>query len=164
MPGWSVPGAKDAPSSTRRISTAWRTFSPIWSRIAAMATSRSARHWPPSPRAPDAADMREASLEPPRLAFGLDQRLAAEALGTGLLLAIVIGSGIMGEHLAGGNAAIALLGNTIATGTGLIVLITIFGPLSGAHFNPAVSLLFALRGELSWRDTAAYIDVKVMGE
>jgi glycerol uptake facilitator-like aquaporin len=79
------------------------------------------------------------------------------------LLAVVIGSGIMGEHLARGNAAIALLGNTLATGAGLIVLITMFGPLSGAHFNPLVSLLFALRRELSWRDAAAYITVQLVG-
>ena len=91
------------------------------------------------------------------------RRLAAEALGTGLLLAVVIGSGIMGERLAGGNAAIALLGNTIATGAGLVVLITIFGPLSGAHFNPVVSLLFALRRELSGRDAAAYVAVQIIG-
>jgi glycerol uptake facilitator-like aquaporin len=79
------------------------------------------------------------------------------------LLAVVIGSGIMGEHLARGNAAIALLGNTLATGAGLIVLITMFGPFSGAHFNPLVSLLFALRRELSWRDAAAYITVQLVG-
>jgi glycerol uptake facilitator-like aquaporin len=79
------------------------------------------------------------------------------------LLAVVIGSGIMGEHLARGNPAIALLGNTLATGAGLIVLITMFGPLSGAHFNPLVSLLFALRRELSWRDAAAYITVQLVG-
>jgi glycerol uptake facilitator-like aquaporin len=76
---------------------------------------------------------------------------------------VVIGSGIMGERLAGGNAAIALLGNTIATGAGLVVLITIFGPLSGAHFNPAVTLMFALRRELSWSHAAAYIAVQVVG-
>jgi len=109
------------------------------------------------------ANLELSSLEPPRLAFGLPKRLAAEALGTGLLLAVVIGSGIMGARLAGGNAAIALLGNTLATGAGLTVLITIFGPLSGAHFNPLVSLLFALRRELSWRDAAAYIAVQLTG-
>jgi glycerol uptake facilitator-like aquaporin len=80
-----------------------------------------------------------------------------------LLLAVVIGSGIMGERLAGGNVAIALLGNTIATGAGLVVLITIFGPLSGAHFNPVVSLMFAFRRELSWSHTFAYIAVQVVG-
>jgi glycerol uptake facilitator-like aquaporin len=80
-----------------------------------------------------------------------------------LLLAVVIGSGIMGERLAGGNVAIALLGNTIATGAGLVVLITIFGPLSGAHFNPVVSLMFAFRRELSWYHAAAYIVVQVVG-
>jgi glycerol uptake facilitator-like aquaporin len=89
--------------------------------------------------------------------------LAAEALGTALLLAIVIGSGIMGESLADGNVAIALLGNTIATGAGLVVLITIFGPLSGAHFNPAVTLMFAIRRELAWADAAAYVLVQIIG-
>jgi glycerol uptake facilitator-like aquaporin len=81
----------------------------------------------------------DASLEPPLEAFGLAHRLAAEALGTALLLAM-IGSGIMGQRLAGGNDAIALLGNSLATGACLVVLITIFGPISGAHFNPAVTL------------------------
>ena len=79
----------------------------------------------------------------------LPRRLVAEALGTALLLAVVVGSGIMGERLAGGNDAIALLANTAATGAGLVVLIWIFGPIPGAHFNPAVSLVLALRRELS---------------
>ncbi len=90
----------------------------------------------------------------------LPARLIAEALGTAFLLATVIGSGIMGDKLAGGNVAIALLGNTISTGAMLVVLILIFGPVSGAHFNPAVSIAFAARGELSWRDCAAYISVQ----
>jgi hypothetical protein len=81
----------------------------------------------------------------------LPQRLAAEALGSAFLLAAVVGSGTMAQRLAGGNVALALLGNTLPTGAILVVLITIFGPLSGAHFNPAVSLAFALRGELPWR-------------
>jgi glycerol uptake facilitator-like aquaporin len=89
--------------------------------------------------------------------------LAAEGLGTALLLAVVIGSGIMGERLAGGNAAIALLGNTLSTGAALIVLITIFGPLSGAHFNPAVTLVFALRGDISARTASQYILVQTFG-
>jgi glycerol uptake facilitator-like aquaporin len=76
------------------------------------------------------------------------QRLGAELLGTALLLATVIGSGIMGERLAGGNVAIALLGNTIPTGAILIVLITMLGPISGAHFNPAVTMTFLLRKEI----------------
>jgi glycerol uptake facilitator-like aquaporin len=76
------------------------------------------------------------------------RRLAAEALGTAFLLAAVVGSGIMGERLAGGNAAVALLANSIATGAALAVLISIFGPISGAHFNPAVSLYFSLRREI----------------
>ena len=105
----------------------------------------------------------EASLEPPREAFDASRRLAAEALGTALLLAIVVGSGIMGERLAGGNDAIALLGNTLATGAGLVVLITIFGPLSGAHFNPAVTLAFALRRGMSWRMALAYVAAQVAG-
>jgi glycerol uptake facilitator-like aquaporin len=104
-----------------------------------------------------------ASLEPPLQPFGLGHRLVAEGLGTALLLAIVIGSGIMGERLAGGNAAIALLGNTLATGAGLVVLITIFGPLSGAHFNPVVTLVFALRREIAARTAAAYSAVQVVG-
>ncbi len=107
--------------------------------------------------------MADPSLEPPLERFDLPRRLAAEALGTALLLAIVIGSGIMGERLAGGNAAIALLGNTIATGAGLVVLITIFGPLSGAHFNPVVSAMFAARREQSWGDAAAYMLVQLAG-
>jgi glycerol uptake facilitator-like aquaporin len=90
------------------------------------------------------------------------RRLAAEALGTALLLATVVGSGIMGERLAGGNVAIALLANTLATGAGLIVLINIFGPISGAHFNPAVTLVFALRRELSWPHAALYTAIQLL--
>jgi glycerol uptake facilitator-like aquaporin len=108
-------------------------------------------------------DAHDASLEPPLEPFDLPRRLAAELLGTALLLAIVIGSGIMGERLAGGNDAIALLGNTIATGAGLVVLITIFGPLSGAHFNPAVTLVFALRKEIGWGQATAYVIVQLIG-
>lgn len=95
--------------------------------------------------------------------FDLTRRLFAEALGTALLLAVVIGSGIMGERLAGGNVAIALLGNTLATGAALVVLITVFGPVSGAHFNPAVSLVFALRRELGWPAAAAYLVAQLIG-
>jgi len=91
------------------------------------------------------------------------RRLVSEGLGTALLLAVVIGSGVMGERLAGGNTAIALLGNTLATGAGLVVLITIFGPVSGAHFNPAVTLVFALRREIGWPAAAAYVVVQVIG-
>jgi glycerol uptake facilitator-like aquaporin len=105
----------------------------------------------------------DASLEPPLQPFTLTHRLAAEALGTALLLAIVVGSGIMGERLGGGNVAIALLGNTLATGAGLVVLITIFGPVSGAHFNPAVTLVFALRREIAAATALAYVAVQILG-
>ncbi|HVZ14509.1 MAG TPA: MIP/aquaporin family protein [Bauldia sp.] len=91
------------------------------------------------------------------------RRLAAEALGTALLVATVVGAGIMAERLAGGNAALALLGDTLPTGAMLVVLVTVFGPISGAHFNPAVSLVFALRGALPWRDLAPYVLAQCAG-
>jgi len=91
------------------------------------------------------------------------RKLVAEALGTALLLATVVGSGIMGESLAGGNVAIALLANTIATGAGLVCLILTFGPLSGAHFNPAVTLADASQGGLPWREVPGYIVAQVLG-
>lgn len=97
------------------------------------------------------------------MSVSLSRRLAAEALGSAFLLAAVIGSGVMAAKLAGGNGALALLCNTIPTGAILTVLILIFGPLSGAHFNPAVSLAFATRGELAWRSTVLYIGAQVMG-
>jgi glycerol uptake facilitator-like aquaporin len=87
----------------------------------------------------------------------LPQRLLAETLGTAFLLAAVVGSGIMAQRLAGGNEALALLCNTLPTGAILTVLILTFGPLSGAHFNPAVSVAFALRGEIQWRDAGYYV-------
>lgn len=92
----------------------------------------------------------------------LSRRLAAEALGTALLLSVVVGSGIMGERLAGGNAAITLLANSIATGCGLWVLITIFGPISGAHFNPVVTLAFATAGHFAWRDVLPYVLIQIL--
>lgn len=91
------------------------------------------------------------------------RRLFAEWLGTLFLLAVVVGSGIMAERLSGGNVAIALLGNTIPTGAILVVLILIFGPISGAHFNPAVTLAFALRGEITARDSILYVGVQILG-
>jgi len=94
---------------------------------------------------------------------GLTRRLAAEALGSFFLFATVIGSGIMAEALAGGNVAIALLGNTLATGAILFVLITMLGPVSGAHFNPAVTLVMAARRELGWRDVLPYILAQLIG-
>jgi glycerol uptake facilitator-like aquaporin len=93
----------------------------------------------------------------------LAQRAVSECLGTAFLLAAVVGSGIMAAKLAGGNNAIALLCNTLPTGAILVVLILIFGPLSGAHFNPAVSLAFALRGALPWSIAGLYIVAQVLG-
>ena len=93
----------------------------------------------------------------------LTSRLVAEALGTALLVATVVGSGIMAETLAGGNIALALLANTIATGAMLFVLITIFGPVSGAHFNPVVSGVFVLRGELGIGLLVAYGAAQIAG-
>lgn len=93
----------------------------------------------------------------------LSRRLAAEALGTALLLAVVVGSGIMGQTLAPDQTALALLGNTLATGAALVVLITIFGPVSGAHFNPVVTLTMTARREIAPRDAALYLVVQVTG-
>ncbi len=93
----------------------------------------------------------------------MGRRAVAEALGTALLLAAVVGSGIMGERLAGGNIAIALLANTIATGAALVALILAFGPISGAHFNPAVTLADASRGGLAWREVPVYIAAQIGG-
>lgn len=95
--------------------------------------------------------------------FDLSRRLVAEFLGTWLLVATVVGSGIMAENLAGGNVAVALLGNTIATGAMLVVLIAMLGPISGAHFNPAVSLVFAAAGELPAAAFALYVIVQIAG-
>ena len=91
------------------------------------------------------------------------QRLFGELLGTALLLAVVIGSGLMAERLSGGHVAVALLANTLATVGGLYVLIEVFGPVSGAHFNPAVSLAMALRGELPWTRLAGYVPAQLLG-
>jgi glycerol uptake facilitator-like aquaporin len=93
----------------------------------------------------------------------LSRRLVSEVLGTAFLLAAVVGSGIMAERLSGGNGALALLCNTLPTGAILAVLILMFGPLSGAHFNPAVSIGFALRREFPWPEAAAYIAAQVIG-
>ena len=91
------------------------------------------------------------------------RRLTAEFLGTAFLVAAVIGSGIMAERLSAGNVAIALLANTIATGAALVALILTFGPISGAHLNPAVTLSVALEHEISWLDSAQYIAVQILG-
>jgi glycerol uptake facilitator-like aquaporin len=92
---------------------------------------------------------------------GLARRLAAEALGTAFLLMAVVGSGVMAERLAGGNAALALLANTMATGAALVVLISIFGPISGAHFNPAVTIYFLLRRETAPATAFAYVAIQI---
>src|SRR5205807_5656524 len=93
----------------------------------------------------------------------LPRRLVSEALGTALLLAAVVGSGIMAQRLSGGNHALALLCNTLPTGAMLTVLILVFGPLSGAHFNPAVSIAFAFRGELPWPIAGVYAACQLIG-
>ena len=95
--------------------------------------------------------------------MNLIRRLTAEAIGTAFLLAAVVGSGIMGERLAAGNVAIALLANTIATGAALAALILTFGPISGAHFNPAVTLADAWQRGIAWRDVPAYIAAQITG-
>ena len=93
----------------------------------------------------------------------LSRRLASEALGTALLVAAVVGSGIMGERLAGGNKAVALLANTLATGAALFAIILILTPISGAHLNPVVSIASAFEGQLAWRDAPLYVAVQVAG-
>lgn len=95
--------------------------------------------------------------------MALGRRLAAEALGSFFLFAGVIGSGVMAEALSGGNVAVALLANTIATGAILFVLIAMLGPVSGAHFNPAVSGVMAARGDLPWREAAMYVTAQLLG-
>ncbi|KAF0813488.1 Glycerol uptake facilitator protein [Andreprevotia sp. IGB-42] len=95
--------------------------------------------------------------------MNLQRRLFAEWLGTAFLLAVVVGSGIMAERLSGGNVAVALLANAIATGGGLIALILTFGGISGAHFNPAVTLAATIRGELSHQDAGLYVVVQIIG-
>ncbi|MGH7298863.1 MAG: aquaporin [Candidatus Rokuibacteriota bacterium] len=93
----------------------------------------------------------------------LGPRLVAEALGTAMLLAAIVGSGIMGERLAGGNVAVALLANTAATGAALMALILTFGSISGAHFNPAITLADASQGGIGWTDALAYVGAQVAG-
>ena len=104
-----------------------------------------------------------ASVHPGPPETAASRRTAAEALGSAFLLIAVVGSGVMAERLAGGNVAIALLGNTIATGAALVVLISVFGPLSGAHFNPAVTLYFSLRREIRPAMVVAYIAAQLTG-
>ena len=97
------------------------------------------------------------------MTFNLRRRLAAEVLGTAFLLTAVVGSGLMAERLAGGNAAVALLANSLATGAALMALILALGPISGAHFNPAVTLADAMQGGIAWREVPAYIGAQVIG-
>src|SRR5277367_887008 len=91
------------------------------------------------------------------------RRITAETVGTAMLLAAIVGSGIMAERLAGGNVAIALLANTLATGATLVALILTFGPISGAHFNPAVTLADASQGGLPWREVPGYLGAQIVG-
>jgi glycerol uptake facilitator-like aquaporin len=115
----------------------------------------------PSPVATDSA--RAAHGAGPAARLSLARRAVAEAVGTGLLVAAVVGSGIMGERLAGGNVGLALLANTAATGAALLALIAGLGPLSGAHFNPVVTLADGFGGDLAWGDVPAYIVAQVTG-
>ena len=98
-----------------------------------------------------------------RVRATLSRRVTAEAVGTAMLLAAVVGSGIMGERLAAGNVAVALLANTVATGAALVALILTFGPISGAHFNPAVTLCDASQGGINWREVPAYLAAQIAG-
>src|SRR5687768_7585063 len=93
----------------------------------------------------------------------LPRRATAEAVGTAMLLATVVGSGIMGERLSGGNIAVALLANSLATGAALVALIMTFGPISGAHFNPAVTLVDASQGGIEWGDVPVYLGAQIVG-
>ena len=95
--------------------------------------------------------------------MSLGRRLTAESVGTALLLAAIVGSGIMGERLAGGSVGLALLANSVATGAALVALILTFGPISGAHFNPAVTVADASQGGLTWRDAGAYVLAQIVG-
>src|SRR5712691_3261220 len=95
--------------------------------------------------------------------FTVVRRVTAEGVGTAFLLAAVVGSGIMGERLAGGSVGLALLANTMATGAALVALILAFGPISGAHFNPAVTLADATQGGIAWRDVPPYLGAQVLG-
>lgn len=107
--------------------------------------------------------MSQSSDPPSEPTHDLPRRIVAEALGTALLLAAVVGSGIMGDNLAGGNVAIALLANTISTGAALVVLILTFGPVSGAHFNPAVTLIESRQGRLAGRLVGPYLLAQAVG-
>ena len=110
----------------------------------------------------EAASASLSDPQPAAVPTDLARQLVAEGLGTALLLAVIIGSGIMGDRLAGGNAAVALLGTTLSTGAALVVLITILGPLSGAHFNPAVTLAVLLRREIRPRVAGLFVLVQTL--
>ena len=165
---WGVPDPAEANGNAAEIALAFKdAYRMLYQRIgifvalplelarSAQPAEQAARNRPHGRRNGQAA---RADLMP-----SLVQRTVAECLGTAFLLAAVVGSGIMAEKLAGGNEALALLCNTIPTGAILVVVILIFGPLSGAHFNPAVSVAFALRRELSWPDAGFYIAVQIIG-
>src|SRR5687767_6672942 len=125
---------------------------------------RAGRHPAPSPWHDRATESRGSTgVKGAEPSVPLAKRVAAEGVGTALLLAAVVGSGIMGERLSGGNVAIALLANTLATGAALVALILTFGPISGAHFNPAVTLADAWQGGISWRLVPGYLAAQVAG-
>lgn len=126
-----------------------------------MTTSESLRPAPGLQRRPPPSDLLPQGQPTP--ATSLARVLVAETLGSGLLLAVVVGSGIMGEKLSGGNVAVALLANSLATGAGLIALILTLRPISGAHFNPIVTLSMAVRRELPWSKVPLYIPAQILG-
>lgn len=118
---------------------------------------------PATSTAAPSAGLRPVALRAPAVQVDLSRRAVAEGLGTALLLATVVGSGIMGERLAGGSVAVALLANTLATGAGLVALIFTFSPVSGAHFNPAVTLADAAQGGVKWSDVPVYSVAQFVG-
>src|SRR5438105_8583877 len=155
---WYRRSASAAPLSIAPISRASRMSCCSCSGIVATGGPKYARRWWKASLLAVRPSKRGALMQ----SFDLKRRLVAEALGTGLLVATVVGSGIMAESLTG-DVALALLGNTLPTGAILVVLISIFGPISGAHFNPAVSLIFALKRDLTPRDAALYVAAQLAG-
>jgi glycerol uptake facilitator-like aquaporin/protein-tyrosine-phosphatase len=163
---WGVPDPAEAKGSAAEIALAFKDAYRMLHRRIGVFTAlpiRSLDRLSLQRRLEEIGCMQGTTAKAAELMPALPQRAFCEWLGTAFLLAAVVGSGIMAQKLAGGNDALALLCNTLPTGAILAVLILVFGPLSGAHFNPAVSLAFALRGELAWSAAAIYIAAQVLG-